>query len=173
MLAASAFSSVPARAQAKKQPLSPPAETSVTIHRKQFTIKYSAPSRRGRQIFGKGGRISKDATYPVWRAGADNATSFHTDADIDLNGLLVPAGDHTIFVLVSVDSWELIINKQTGQWGLTYSQNMDLGRLRMTMVKPPEPIETFKITLTSAGGNKGKLQLEWENVIASVPFTVK
>ena len=34
----------------------------------------------------------------------------------------------------------------------------------------------FKLThcpLTDAGGNKGKLQLEWENHIASVQFTVK
>ena len=41
------------------------------------------------------------------------------------------------------------------------------------MSKPPAPIETVKITLSGAGGNKGKLQIEWENVIASVPFTVK
>jgi hypothetical protein len=43
----------------------------------------------------------------------------------------------------------------------------------MTMSKPPAPIETFEITLSGQGGNKRKLQLEWENVIASVPLTVK
>jgi hypothetical protein len=43
----------------------------------------------------------------------------------------------------------------------------------MTMSKPPAPIETYKMTLSSAVGNQGKLQLEWENVIASVPLTVK
>jgi Protein of unknown function (DUF2911) len=50
---------------------------------------------------------------------------------------------------------------------------MDLGRVPMTTTKPAAPIETFKITLSAAGGSKGKLQLEWENVIASVPVTVK
>jgi len=39
----------------------------------------------------------------------------------------------------------------------------------MTMSKPPAPIETYKVTLSSAGGNKGKLQLEWENVIVRCP----
>jgi hypothetical protein len=34
-------------------------------------------------------------------------------------------------------------------------------------------VETFKITLSSAGGSAGKLQLEWENTVASVPFKVK
>lgn len=67
----------------------------------------------------------------------------------------------------------MIISKQTGEWGLAYKQDMDLGRVRMTMAKPSAPIETYKITLSSAGGKSGKLQLEWENVIASVPITVK
>jgi hypothetical protein len=29
------------------------------------------------------------------------------------------------------------------------------------------------MTLSSEGGNKGKLTLEWENVVASVPIAVK
>jgi hypothetical protein len=157
----------------QKPPLSPPAQTSVTIAGKALTIKYSAPSVRGRQIFGEGGIISKDSTYPVWRAGANAATAFHTDADLDVKGLAVPKGDYTIFVLVNTEPWQLIINKQTGQWGLTYDKDMDLGRIPMDMSKPASPIETYKITLSSPGGNIGKLQLEWENKIASVPFTVK
>ena len=31
----------------------------------------------------------------------------------------------------------------------------------------------MKFTLSSEGGNRGKLQLAWENFVASVPFTVK
>jgi hypothetical protein len=41
------------------------------------------------------------------------------------------------------------------------------------MGKPPSPVETLKITLSGAGGAKGKLLIEWENVAASAPFTVK
>ncbi|MGA3185941.1 MAG: DUF2911 domain-containing protein [Bryobacteraceae bacterium] len=154
-------------------PQSPSAATSVTIAGKTISIKYSAPSLRGRQMFGPDGRISKDPTWPVWRAGADDATALHTDADLVINGLNVPKGDYTVFVLVNVNPWQLIINKQTKQWGLEYSAAQDLGRVPMTIMKPAAPIETFKITLSAAGGNKGKLQMEWENVIASVPFSVK
>jgi hypothetical protein len=157
----------------KKAPLSPPATTSVTFGDKTLTIKYSAPSVRGRKMFGEGGIISKDRTYPVWRAGANSATAFHTDADLDIKGLAVPKGDYTIFVLVNADPWQLIINKQTGQWGLAYDQKQDLGRVPMDMSKPAEPIETYKMTLSSTGANSGKLQLEFESFIASVPFTVK
>ena len=162
-----------AQPPAKKQPASPAAETSATIAGKALSIKYSAPSVRGRQMFGAGGVISKDKTYPVWRAGANAATAFHTDADLDIKGLAVPKGDYTIFAKVDAEPWLLIINKQTGQWGLAYDQGQDLGRVPMDMSKPPAPIETCKITLSSTGGNAGKLQIEFENSIASVPFTVK
>jgi Protein of unknown function (DUF2911) len=153
----------------KKAPLSPPAETSVTVNGKSLTIKYSAPSLRGREVFAPGGQVSKDPTYPVWRAGANAATSLHTDADLDIGGVAVPKGDYTLFVsLEDPAAWQLIVNKQTGQWGLTYTKAQDLGRVKMTMSKPPAPIETYKMTLSA-----GKLQLEWGNVVASVPITVK
>lgn len=153
-------------------PLSPPAQTDVTVAGKSISIKYAAPSVRGRQIFGEGGLVSKDRTAPVWRAGANNATAFHTDATLDIKGLTVPPGDYTLFVLPATP-WQLIVNKQTGQWGLTYNQAQDLGRVPMDMSKPSAQIETLKYTLSGTGANSGKLQLEWDNYIASVPFTVK
>ena len=153
---------------------SPPAQATVTIGGKTMTIRYSAPSVRGRQIFGDKGVVSNDPTYPVWRAGANSATAFHTDADLDVGGLSVPKGDYTLYVLVkNPEAWELIINKQTGQWGLSYDASRDVGRVKMSMAKPPAPIEKLKYTLADEGGNKVKLQLEWEKHIASAPITVK
>lgn len=157
----------------KKAPASPAAETSATINGKAISIKYSAPSLRGRDVFGPTGPIRKDPTYPVWRAGANSATALHTEADLDINGLAVPKGDYTLFVLPDEGKWQLIVNKQTGQWGLKYDQGQDLGRVPMTMSKPSAKVETFKITLTSEGGNRGKLQMEWADVVASVPLQVK
>jgi len=154
-------------------PQSPSAETSVAIGGKSITIKYSAPSLRGRKMFGPDGHISQDPTWPIWRTGADDATALHTDANLIIGGLNVPAGDYTVFTLVNVTPWQLIINKQTKQWGTEYDKSMDLGRVPMTVSKPSAPIEKFKITLSDTGGSAGKLQMEWENVIASVPFTVK
>jgi hypothetical protein len=161
-------------AAAQAPPASPDASTSVTIGGKTLSIKYSAPSVRKREIFGPGGLISKDPNYPVWRAGANSATSFHTDADLTIGTLAVPKGDYTIYALVEdPNNWQLIINKETGQWGLTYDQPQDLGRTKMTMSKPPRPIEVYKMTLSQTGPKTAKLQMEWENHIASVPITVK
>ena len=148
----------------------------ITIAGKKISIAYSAPAVNGRvgKLFGKDGVIGSDQGYPVWRAGANAATALHTDADLDLGGLAVPKGDYTLFVnLANLGSWELIVNKQTGQSGLDYDAKQDLGRVKMTMSKPPALVEQMKFTLAAAGGNKGKLTLAWENVVASVNFTVK
>ena len=53
-------------------PKSPSATASTTIAGKAITVTYNSPGVKGRagQIFGKGGLLSKDPTYPVWRAGA-------------------------------------------------------------------------------------------------------
>jgi hypothetical protein len=150
---------------------SPAASTSVTIAGKNIKIDYHAPQMHNRKIFG-----GLEPYNKVWRAGANEATALHTDADLQIKTLAVPKGNYTIFVWLDPKQWQLIINKQTGQWGLEYDQSRDLGRIPMDMKKPPSPIDVFKITLTSLGNDApkvGKLQLEWETTIASVPIAVK
>ncbi len=147
-----------ASAQPGQKPLSPPAETSVTIGGKMISIKYSAPSMRGRKIFGELVPYGK-----VWRAGANAATALLTDADLDIGGLAVPKGNYTLYVWPEQDQLTLIVNKQTGQWGTNYSQDQDLGRVKMTMSKSPTPIETYKITLSEKGPKTAQLELAWEN----------
>jgi DUF2911 family protein len=127
----------------------------------------------GRQIFGDGGVVSRDSTCPVWRAGANAATTLQTGADLNIAGLKVPAGMYSLYVLVKdPEEWQLIINKQTGQNGDSYDPSMDLGRVDMKMEKPLVAIEKLKYTIT-ASGKTAELQLEWENHIASVSIRAK
>ena len=156
-------------------PKSPPATESATIGGKVITIKYSSPRVRGREghIFTKDGLISHDPTYPVWRAGANEATALHTDADLAIGGLAVPKGDYSLFVDISdPDQWVLIVSKLTGKWGLSYDKAQDLGRVNMKMSKPMAMVENLKYTLTDLGGTTGKLTLEWEDHSASVLIAV-
>jgi hypothetical protein len=155
---------------------SPPKETSATIGGKTVTIKYSAPSVRGRKIFGGAGALQPDNS--VWRAGANNATALHTDGDIMIGNLNVPAGDYTLYVYLDPKGWQLIVSKQTGQWGInrdgstSLDESKAIGRAPMKMSKPASPVETYKMTLAGEG-KKGTLTLEWENVVASVNITAK
>ena len=137
-------------------------------------MRYAAPSVRGRACFGAGGLLSKDPTYPAWRAGANAATTFTTDADLVVGGLAVPKGTYTLFAWVqNPNAWDLIINRQTGQWGLSYDPKQDLGRVKMTMSKPTAPVETLNYTIADKGKGQGELRLEWEQHVATVPITVE
>jgi len=149
---------------------SPPAKASAMIAGKRITIKYGAPSVRSRQIFGEAGLLSKDWTYPVWRAGANAATTLVTDADLDIAGVSVPAGTYSLYVLVKdPDDWKLIVNRQTGQGGHIYNARMDVCRVGMKMDRPNAPVEKLRYSIT-ATGTSGTIQLQWENHVASVPI---
>jgi hypothetical protein len=177
-----------ADAQVKKEELktgskvSPETETAATIAGKQIWIFYHAPSVKGRKIFGGAGALQPDDS--VWRLGADYATVLHTDADLDLNGVAVPAGDYALYADLDKGQWKLIVNKQVMAgtrhiWGInrdgstTNNPATEVGRATLTMGKPAAPVETLKIALAGTGGAKGKLSIEFENVTASLPFTVK
>jgi len=160
----------------KPPPASPAATAAATIGGKSIKVVYSSPGVKGREgrLFTKDGQISKDPTYPVWRAGANPATALHTDGDIHVGDLAVPKGDYTLYVDISdPDNWVLVVNKQTGQWGTKYDKSMDLGRVKMTTSAPPSLVENLKYTLADNGGGKGSLTLAWENKSASVPISAQ
>ena len=148
--------------------LSPQAKASVTINGQKITVNYSAPSLRKRVIFG-----GLEPYNRVWRAGANDATLLSTTADLEFKGLVVPKGEYSLFVWLDPQQWQLIINKQTGQSGLEYHQERDLGRVPMDMSRPPKPIETFKIGLSKTSLERGQLKLAWENTVAAVDFTAR
>jgi hypothetical protein len=143
--------------------LSPTADTSITVGGHKITIEYNAPSARGRKV--EGGLIPYDK---VWRFGADSATTITTEADLTIGGLKVPKGAHTLFILASESGWKLIVNNQTGQWGLTYKEDQDLGRVPLELTKLGAPVETLKITLESSGDAAGTLKFQWGNTQAAV-----
>lgn len=122
---------------------------------------------RGRRVMG--------ALVPygeVWCAGANDATSLDTEADLDINGMKVPKGSYTLWTLPNRDEWLLIVNKQTGQWHTDYSQRYDLGRVKMNLHAVSQPVERMKFDLVAASGNRGTLTLSWETIEVSVPITV-
>src|SRR5450759_4010159 len=125
----------------KKAPASPPAETSAAIGGTKVTIQYSAPSVRGRKIFGGTDALQPDNT--VWRAGANKATALHTDGELAIGNINVPAGDYTLYVFLDPQGWQLIVSRQTGQWGIgpggtTLDEGKAIGRTPMKISQPAQ-----------------------------------
>jgi hypothetical protein len=157
-------------------PKSPAAKETATIAGKTITIAYSSPRVRGRQgqIFTKDGLVGHEKNYPVWRAGANAATTLETSAEIEIGDLHLPAGLYTLYVDLSDPAqWLLIVNKKTGVWGLDYDPTQNLGKVKMLLAKPPALVEELKYTLTDTGQGQGLLTLAWENVSASVPIRAR
>ena len=135
---------------------------------KTITTKYSSPRMKGRKIFG--GLVPFGQ---VWRAGANEATTFVTSSDLVVGGKTVPAGSYTIFTIPSADKWILIINKKTGEWGIPYKYESDeLARVDMKVSKLHAPVENFTIAYDKSGSGR-ILRMDWETTQASVDITPK
>ena len=154
-------------AAAQGRVLSPPMSASVTIAGKKLRVDYGAPSMRGRKIMGYLVPYGE-----VWCAGANDATTLTTDADLEIAGLKVPKGSYTLWAVPGKTEWTLIVNRQTGQWHTEYNEDRDLGRVKINVKTLPSPVERFRIQLAGAGANKGTLSLIWETTEAWAQFSV-
>lgn len=152
-------------AQDKKPRISPPDTVSGMIGKAHISIAYSKPSVKGREIWGA--LVPYDA---VWRAGANEATTFETDKDIRVQGQLLPAGQYSFFVIPVKDKpWTVIFNKTAKQWGaFKYNQEEDQLRVMVTPKSLPEsmPVEVLTYHLTKKG-----FSLDWEKL--SIPVVIK
>ncbi len=123
---------------------------------------------RGRKIFGDLVPFGE-----VWRAGADDATSFVTDVDVVVGGKSVPAGKYTLFALPTPSKWTLIINKQTGEWGIPYpGERFDFARMEMKFSRLPSALENFTISFDAAG-TTCTMKMDWETTRASIEISEK
>ncbi len=159
--------------QDKSKRPSPPGQAKVTFDDgKSITIDYSRPKTRDpktgqpRKIFG--------GVVPYgqpWRTGANEATTFVTEADLNIKGTTVPKGSYTLYTLPEQDKWTLIISKATGQWGIPYpGESQDFARIPMDLKKTSSSVDQFTITLDKTGPKAVLLKLAWENTEASVPI---
>src|SRR3984893_4272205 len=133
---------------------------------KTITVDYSSPRVRGRKIFGELVPYGE-----VWRTGANEATTFVTNENlITVKGTNIPPGSYTIFTVPSSDTWTLIINKHTGQWGIPYKyESEELARVPMSVTKLSSPVENFGISFDHTGGSC-TIRIGWENRQASLEF---
>lgn len=155
--------------QDKSQRPSPPAKAECALAGgKTINIDYSSPRAKGRKIYGD--LVPFGA---IWRAGANEATTFVTTADLTVGGKDVPAGSYTIFTIPNADKWTLVISKETKEWGTAYpGPDKDLTRADMKVSKLPSPVENFTIAFDKAGSGCA-LRMDWETTRASVEVAAK
>jgi len=155
------FMSAVANAQEKKA--SSPAETATgKINGATITINYGSPSVKGRAIWGELVPYGK-----VWRAGANDATTFETDKDITVEGNKLPAGKYSFFVIPENGSATIIFNKEWKQWG-AYKLNEKEEQLRVKVTPKKATSMTEKLVYKVS---KDNVTLSWENL--DIPVKIK
>jgi hypothetical protein len=134
---------------------------------KSIKVAYSSPRAKGRKIYG--GLVPFGE---VWRTGANEATTFVTDANLTIGGKDIPAGNYTMFTVPNQDKWQLVISKKTGEWGIPYPEGEDLARADMGVSKTSAPVENFTISFHEMGTGC-HMYIDWESTRATVEITEK
>ncbi|MGH7500029.1 MAG: DUF2911 domain-containing protein [Gemmatimonadales bacterium] len=164
-----AFATAFAQAEASRGPagqLSPRDTVKAEVAGAHLVVDYGRPWKRGRTIFGGVVPWSR-----VWRAGANAATQFTTDANLHVEHQVIPAGSYTLWVLPEPTGAKLIVNRQTGQWGTEYDASKDLLRLDLLRDTLPVPLDEFTIAIAPRDSG-GVLTLSWDATAYALPFTV-
>jgi hypothetical protein len=141
---------------------SPAAVATGKINGATISINYSSPSVKGRQIWG--------ALVPfneVWRAGANEATTFETDKELTIEGSKLPAGKYSFFVIPKEKECVIIFNKVAKQWG-AYKYNYKEDQLRVTVKQQIANSTAEKLIYTI---NKNAVVLSWEKW--NIPISIK
>ncbi len=150
-------------------PASPDATAQVSLGGKAISIKYSAPSLRGRHV----GTADIVPYGEVWRTGANPATTIVTATDLTIGTLTLPAGTYTLFTLPTPTTWQLIISKATGEWGIPYPEGQDFGRVPMMGKSVAKPQEVMSISFENTKGKTTELHVKWDTIDQFVTVTTK
>lgn len=146
-----------------EQPKSPRMTTEASIDGIQVVADYSAPSVRDRAIW--------DELVPygkVWRTGANEATTISVDKPIQVNGKTLPAGKYALFTIPSQDTWVVIFNSESNQWGAyKYDSKKDVLKVEVPVQKS-EFQEQMLISIEDHA-----LNIAWENVKVSLELSAE
>lgn len=142
---------------------SPPATATGKISDANITINYSSPGVKDRIIWGQLVPFDK-----VWRAGANEATTFETDKDIMVEDKVLPAGKYSLFVIPKEnDSWIAVFNSEAKQWGAyKYDETKDVIRV---FVSPQNSEKMYERLTYEISPNKTTMY--WANL--ALPISMK
>ena len=156
-------------------------EIAQTVGDTRIAIVYHRPNTKGRNnIFGCtstdvvpiGGK-TYDCLVPygqVWRAGANENTTFEVTNDVMIAGQKLPAGKYGLHMIPGKNDWTLIFSKDNDKWGsYSYDATKDQARVQVKPVKA-DPTETLSYDFENVSANTAQITLRWEKV--AVPFTV-
>jgi hypothetical protein len=138
-----------------------------------ISVLYNRPYKKGRVIFGELVPFAK-----VWRTGANEATVFETNKDLTFGDKTLKAGRYSMFTIPEEQSWTVLFNSETGQWGVDFNgeanrnASKDVLSVQALSVQQEKEFEQFTISI-ERWGEEMQLIFMWDKTLVSLPFTVK
>ncbi len=148
----------------KKKSLSPRTQAMANIGDTHVHVDYSAPSVRGRVVFG--GLVAYDN---VWVTGAHSATSIDFSTDVEIDGQVVKKGKYAFFTIPNKEEWTLILNENYEQHlADDYDAALDIIRVNAKIKTLEEPVETLTYEV-----NDNEMSVAWDKVKVNLPIKSK
>ena len=148
---------------------SPAATVTQTVGISTVSVKYSRPSVKGREIWGKlvpyGYNVQGfgAGNSAPWRAGANENTVITFSHDAKVEGQPVPAGSYGLtFVINQDNTGEVILSKDYKSWGsFFYDPKQDLMRAKIQLRDIPQT-ELLTYDFINDTKTSAEMVLDWE-----------
>ena len=139
--------------------VSPHGRVMQTVGMTDLTVDYHRPAVNGRAVWGE--------LVPygdVWRAGANENTTFETSTDITVQGERLPAGRYGFHVIPTEGEWTVIFSSMADAWG-SYFYDASEDVLRVT-ARPREGAmqERLAFRFDDPDLDSATLVLHWERL---------
>ena len=143
---------------------------SQTVDGTLMTLEYHRPSLRGRDtIFG--GQVHYGE---LWTPGANWATTFEATRDLHMDGVLVPQGRYSVWMLVGPDDWEFVLEPEDSLFHTDPPELSD-DQVRF-MVTPQEvdfSLETLAWYFDDVRWNGAGLRMHWGETMVEIDVEVE
>ena len=145
-------------------------KTDLELNGKKVSIDYGRPVLHGRTV---GEMLSKLKPGQFWRLGADSSTTFESDTDLSFGSKTVPAGTYSLWAeKLPGNKWDLVFNKQHGQWGTQHDPKLDSVKVPLHESKASDSSEMVTIKLAEHESG-GQVTVQWGDLVLATNFSAK
>ena len=150
---------------------SPLEALSFTLGKVHVKVCYGSPALRGRTMLG-GDSVPFGK---LWRTGANEPTTLHTDRVVRLGDLVLAAGSYSIYTVPGERTWTVSLNRSTRQWGLEseYTEALaaqEIGRLSVRPRQLDMPVEHLTFRSEPSTTAAVDLVMEWQRTQIRLPL---
>lgn len=158
-----------ATAQIETPRPSPLATVTQMVGLTEFTITYSRPGVKDREIFG-----SLVPYGQVWRTGANASTRMTFEDDVMIGGNKVPAGMYALYSIPGEKEWTIMIYKDLDLGGAVgdYDKTKELVRFTVKPRALNDKVESLTIDWSGFTSSGATLTMSWENTAIDIPVAV-